>query len=212
MKDTFIDEINQDYRRDQLQRFWKSFGSYIVSISVGIILLTVGIVVWQNHRESTRQEWSAKFLTAHDLLEAGSTKDAVAVLKEIQEKGASDQRLLAAILLLQTSPKDVHHSFKAENPYSDYARAYAYAVQDTPDKKSSNDYRLIRDEADALSLYAKGDVAAAIKKLEALGTDAEAPSSLRERMAVLIPYLRENGPANAAAGETTTEPEEAKPQ
>lgn len=210
-KDSFIDEINQDYRRDQLQRFWHSFGSYIVSISVGIILLTIGIVVWQNHRESTRQEWSAKFLTARDQMEAGNKKDAVAVWKEIQEKGAADQRLLAAMLLLQTSPKDVHHSFKAENPYSDYARAYAYAVQDTPDKKSSNDYRLIREEADALSLYSKGNVAEAVKKLEALAADVQAPSSLRERMAVLIPYLREHAPA-ATANTAPNAPEETKPE
>ncbi len=201
--DNLIKEINEDYRRDQLQRFWRSFGSYIVTISVCIIILTIGFVLWQNHRESSRQEWSAKFLAVNDLLEADKTSEAVNLLKDIQSNAMQEHQMLAAIMLQQLAPKEVTYSFDAENPYTDYGRLYAHAaLRESAQKSTNSSYRLSREEIDAIALYQAGKTEESISALETLAADLETPQTMRERLTTLIPYLRNQPVAASAAPDT----------
>ena len=52
MADIF-DEVNEDLKRDQMQKLWSRFGKYII-LAVSIVVLGVGgrqgYVTWQGHQ------------------------------------------------------------------------------------------------------------------------------------------------------------------
>ena len=66
MADIF-DEVNEDLKRDQMQKLWSRFGKYVI-LAVSIVVLGVGgrqgYTTWHNHQVSTAATASSSALCA----------------------------------------------------------------------------------------------------------------------------------------------------
>ncbi|HKU63855.1 MAG TPA: tetratricopeptide repeat protein, partial [Rhizomicrobium sp.] len=63
MSDIFR-EVEEDVRRERLEKFWKAYGSYAIA---ALVLLFAGIggwQFWQRHELQERQKFSDSFLAA----------------------------------------------------------------------------------------------------------------------------------------------------
>lgn len=206
-KDPLLFEIDEALRRDKLQQFWRSFGSYVVNISIAIILLTVGIVGWQQHRRGQQEEWSSVYLDAQDLLEAGKKKEAHRKFKEISEKGTEGHAMLANLMLLQMDESDsVKIPNEKDNPYTQYGHLFRYSHFGKADSadQARGSYRLATEETAGLLFYLDGKNAQAAKKFTDISNDIETPQTMRERVNLLLPYVEESDVAAAPLDEPKT--------
>jgi hypothetical protein len=80
--ESFIREVDEEYRRDQLARFWTRYGRWLL-IALGLFLVAfAGYLYWREEQNRAAGDFGAKVLQAADQLEAGNTQDAAPVFAE----------------------------------------------------------------------------------------------------------------------------------
>lgn len=95
--DSFLREVNEEIRRDQLRKLWERFGIFIVA---GVVLLFVGVGVYQwneSRRISSEQAAGASFETATRLAAEGKVEDALKLLDDIAKSGPPGYSALARL-------------------------------------------------------------------------------------------------------------------
>lgn len=74
--ESFIREVDEEYRRDKLAQFWTRYGRWLlVALGLGLLALA-GFLYWREERNRTAGEFGAELLQAAEQLEAGNTEDA----------------------------------------------------------------------------------------------------------------------------------------
>ena len=63
MSDIFR-EVDEDLRRDRLEKVWKQYGAAIVGAVLVIVAGTAGFVAWRNHQHAEAEAQTAKFADA----------------------------------------------------------------------------------------------------------------------------------------------------
>jgi hypothetical protein len=80
--DSFIREVDEEYRRDQLARFWTRYGRWLL-IALGIFLIAfAGYLYWREEQNRGAGEFGARLLQASEQLSAGNVEDAAPVFAE----------------------------------------------------------------------------------------------------------------------------------
>jgi len=78
--ESFIREVDEEYRRDKLAQFWSRYGRWLL-IAVGLFLVALAAYLyWREERQQSAGEIGSEFLQAADRLEAGNTKAAAPTL------------------------------------------------------------------------------------------------------------------------------------
>lgn len=93
--DSFIREVNEELRSDQVKQVWRRFGTYIIGAAVLIVVGTAGYrgyEYWQDHQSSTAGD---QFLAALTLASEGKRDEALAALAALEKEGYGAYSVLA---------------------------------------------------------------------------------------------------------------------
>jgi hypothetical protein len=203
----FVDEVNEELRRERFSRFWQKVGAYVVTVSVTIILATVASVLWDKHRETRQEEAAEAFLAAAKLLPSGNYEKAAQQFDAVAQMSAEGFPALAnlrkAYALVQAGDEEqalaayqaVIDDSEAEAGVRALSRIYAATLMADMEKPvqeamavleplasdNSNPFSAFAREQKALLTLQSGDVAAAQTLFSQLSADVQAPASIRRR-------------------------------
>ncbi len=94
--DAFIREVDEAYREDELKKFARQYGRWVL-LAIGVALAALGGWLWWQAEQTRRTEAvSEQFSQALDKVESGSTTEAVTSLDGIGSGNNPSYRALAA--------------------------------------------------------------------------------------------------------------------
>src|SRR5690554_3103701 len=93
--DSFIREVNEELRSEQLRNVWSRYGKIIIGVAVIVVLATAGhrgYTYWQAHQASKSGD---RFMAALTLASENKPDEALAALKALEEDGGGSYPTLA---------------------------------------------------------------------------------------------------------------------
>jgi hypothetical protein len=209
-------EVDEEVRRERLQRLWDRYGIFLIALAV---LIVASIGAWRGY-----EWWQAKkaaaagaaFESALSLSEEGKHAEAEAAFAKVAAEAPAGYRILArmraAAELAQTKPADAvkaYDELAADNSLGavlqDLAavRAGMLMVDSAPlsDMRRRLDpvsepgraFRHSARELLALSAWRNHDFTAARRYIDMIATDAESPPGTRARAEVLAALIGADG-------------------
>ena len=82
MSDIFR-EVEEDVRKERLEKLWKAYGDYAIALVALIILAVAGYELWLRYENSQRAKASAEFVTAQHVNNAAQV---VASFDSLQDR------------------------------------------------------------------------------------------------------------------------------
>ncbi|AGG72129.1 tetratricopeptide repeat protein [Sinorhizobium meliloti] len=217
--DSFIREVNDELRSDQMKAVWTRFGGIIIGIAVLIVLGTVGKVGYDYWQESSSSQSGDTFLAALNLARENKSDEALAALTELEKDGYGSYPVLAqlrvATLQAQKGETDsavaafseIGRDTRIPAALRDAARlraAYLLIDAGTYEQVSSeveqlavpqNAMRHSAREALGLSAYKAGDYAKAKSWFQQIVDDAQSPRGIMNRAQMLLDVIASTGKA-----------------
>ncbi|WP_419814106.1 tetratricopeptide repeat protein [Glacieibacterium sp.] len=96
--DSFIREVDEEYRRDQLSSFWRRYGRWLV-IGVAVLLIALGGWLWWKSEQAREAGIDGEqFNLALTKLETGNTPDAVPILDKLAAGKTGGYATLARLM------------------------------------------------------------------------------------------------------------------
>ena len=89
MSEEFIREVDEELQEEKYAKIWKKIGPYVISLAIGIVLFTSGVVFWNNYTENKKQKLGDDFTAAVELIKEEDFDTALIALERITDK-ASD--------------------------------------------------------------------------------------------------------------------------
>jgi hypothetical protein len=211
-----FNEVDEEIRRDQLNKLWQRYGTYVIALCV---LVIAGVGAWRGYewwQAKQAAQAGAAFEQAVTLAEAGKHQEAEAAFAKIASDGTASYRVLArlrdAAELARTDSKAAVGAYDAianDNAagqvIQDLAavRAGLLLVDTAPFSEirtrlepltaPERAFRHSAREILALSAWKAGDVAAARQWADMIITDPQTPSGTRSRAEVLSELIAASG-------------------
>jgi hypothetical protein len=104
--DGLLREVEEELRRERLEKIWKQYGTYIVAAAGVIVLGVLGFKYWENHLIVTAQEAGARYEEAMLLVNEKKFGSAQKEFEKIAVDGAGGYRALAQLQLAGVLNKD----------------------------------------------------------------------------------------------------------
>ncbi|MFC3677016.1 tetratricopeptide repeat protein [Ferrovibrio xuzhouensis] len=208
----FIDEVDEEVRRERMQSLWKRWSPLIIAAVILLLAAVGGWQFWQNYRADRAAAASAAFTAALNEAQAGKPLDAAKSFGELAGTAGGGYAVLSrfqqAANLIEG--KDVAGAIKAYDAIAadsavdgrlrDLARylavahgldtlAPADAKQRLDAVSAGSPWAASVTELKALVALKAGDRDAARKLLTGLADDAVAPAGLRGRAAEMLAAL-----------------------
>ncbi|WP_457813684.1 tetratricopeptide repeat protein [Sinorhizobium meliloti] len=217
--DSFVREVNDELRSDQMKAVWTRFGGIIIGIAVLIVLGTVGKVGYDYWQEASSSQSGDTFLAALNLARENKSDEALAALTELEKDGYGSYPVLAqlrvATLQAQKGETDsavaafsgIGRDTRIPAALRDAARlraAYLLIDAGTYEQVSSeveqlavpqNAMRHSAREALGLSAYKAGDYAKAKSWFQQIVDDAQSPRGIMNRAQMLLDVIASTGKA-----------------
>lgn len=209
----FIEEVDEDLRRDNYMRMWEKYGKYAVVVAVAIVLAVAGFVAWRDWQQSRRAENTRKLAEAIQLstTEPKLGTDALASLAKSAGGGVGTLARFheAAGYARQGEPTkaiEIYDQIAAQGGdelfrdlaillaaqhRADGPEAASAALKLSPLTQESNVWRHPALELTASIALGQGDKARARDIFRRLADDATAPVAIRGRAAELLAALAE---------------------
>ncbi|TCU33283.1 tetratricopeptide repeat protein [Rhizobium azibense] len=222
--DSFIREVNEELRSDQMKGAWRRFGRYVIAIAVLIVVGTAGKVAfdyWDDNRSSGTGD---QFLAAMKLADENKSDEALAALATLEKEGHGAYPVLArmraasvraqkgdnaaaisdfeAIGKDQSVPEAVRDAARMRAGWllienGTYEQVSA-AVEDMA--IPANAFRHSAREALGLAAYKAGNMAQARQWYQAIADDAASPRNIANRAQIMLDNITASGKAPAAQG------------
>jgi hypothetical protein len=214
-----VREIEEDIRRERLDRLWHGFGRVMVAGSIAIVLATVGIVVYQNHARSVATEKTAELFKGIDRLNIEDFKSAVEIFDALARDRDSSYYGIAMLrkAQAQTALGDDEAARKTYDELAasradtaPLARLLSYTLLPAPDTlfevpdKGTPFYHSIC-EMRAWQLWEQGRKEQAAEQFLAIYTDESAPAGMRDRTGDVLQRLAPEKLAEAQKGSQEAE-------
>ncbi len=207
--DALLREVDEELRREQLERLWKRYGNLFMALSFGVVAAVGAYKGWEYYQEKQAQAAGEAYVTALDLINTGNDEAAIAALEELaggpHAGGAALAKLRLAALLGKkgetekavTLYRQVADDASLELPLRNAARVrHAWLMADTLPRTelakilggldvAGNPWRAAAREILALAALREGDKQAALSYLERLLNDPETPVEARTRASTL---------------------------
>ncbi|KQS99196.1 MULTISPECIES: tetratricopeptide repeat protein [unclassified Rhizobium] len=217
--DSFIREVNEELRSEQVKAVWTRFGSIIIGIAILIVLGTIGKVGYEYWHETSASKSGDEFLAALTLSRENKTDEAIAALTALEKDGYGAYPVLAKMraATLQAQKGDVAGAVQVFSDISkdgslpqamrDAARIRAaYLLVDTGTYEQvsaevellavpANGLRHSAREVLGLSAYKAGDMAKAKTWFQQIADDQETPRNLANRAQMLLDLITASGKA-----------------
>jgi hypothetical protein len=204
-EDAFLREVDENFRRDQLAKFWARYGRWLVSALVIALLAFGGYLWWQGEQERRAGVAGEELTLALTKLEVGDRATALPLLDKLVKDGPGAYPALARMALAAEAVRTgdnakaaqlyeaVAGDAKLEEPLKDMAliKAVRLRFDELPpaqviDRLKSltlpgNPYFPIAGEMTALAQLKAGQTANAKTMLTAIVREPSAPQSLKAR-------------------------------
>ncbi|WP_027488749.1 tetratricopeptide repeat protein [Allorhizobium undicola] len=219
--DSFIREVNEELRSEQMRRVWKRFGPVIIGLAVLIVLGTAGYRVFEYWTDDRASQSGDRFLAATRLAADGKNDEALTALTALEKDGYGAYpvlaRLRAATLLAQKGDakaaieaftaigkdesvpqviRDVAHVRAAflliDNGSYDAVSAEVESLA-APGRSLRNSAR----EALGLAAYKAGQMDKAREWFEEITQDSEAPRNVANRAQIMLDNITAAGKPNS---------------
>lgn len=217
--DSFIREVDEELRSDQMKSIWKRFGKYIIGIAV---LIVVGTGAFRGYDYWTRSEASRSgdaFLAALNLAREGRQDEALAALRELEKDGYGSYpalaRMRAATVLSDTGDNDaaiadfstIGNDNSIPASVRDIARIRAaYLLVDSGSyddvvvqvegiSGADNPMRHSAREALGLAAWKAGELTQARQWFEQIVGDTGVPSGISQRAQMMLDLIAASGNA-----------------
>ena len=89
-------EVDEDLRRDNLEKLWKKYSFQIIGMVVAVVLAVAGVQGWQAYDLDQRGKLSDRYGAALDLAQDGDTAAGLDALIDMSEASDSGYAGLAA--------------------------------------------------------------------------------------------------------------------
>jgi hypothetical protein len=209
-------EVDEEVRREQLQKLWQRYGNLLIAVCV---LIIAGIGAWRGYdywQAKKAAETGAAFEQAAILAESGKHKEAEAAFAKIAAEGTAGYRVLARFREAgELAHTDKNAAIQAYDALAadksigavmqDLAAVRAgYLMVDTasyaqmaaklePLTAQDRMFRHSARELLALSAWKGGDASAARKWTDMMMADPATPAGTRSRAEVLSELIAANG-------------------
>ena len=231
-------EIEEDIRRDQLNKLWEKYGIYLAGLAIGIVVLASAIVGWRAWERSRDEAASASYNEIVVKVAKEKPAEAAAALGDFARTAPSGYAALAQLrqagALVEAGDDKgavavydaLAANSEAPSMLRDMARVKAALLltdQSSYDQlksrlagleDSGNVWRNNAREILGLSAWKAGRYTEAAPYFDAIVNDSEASAGIRDRahvmQAVLAPYLPKPA-AKADGAATKTEDNKAAP-
>ena len=207
MSDIF-QEVDEEVRRERLQKLWDQYGHYAIAVCVLIVLAVAGWRGYQWWEAKQAAASSVKFDAATQLADADKHAEAKKAFEEIAKDGTAGYRDLArlreAAVLAETDAKAAVAAYdtlaadaKLGQPLRDLAavRAGLILVDTAPYEELTRrlepltgagaPFRHTAREMLALGAWRNNNMAAVRQWSDMVGNDVETPADIRSRVEVL---------------------------
>lgn len=211
MSDIFR-EVEEDVRREKVEKFWKAYGDYVIALVAVIIVGIAGFELWQRYQATQRDKASVAFSAAQRLTDPKAAAVAFADLAKTAPKGyALLARLEQANSMLASGQRDgaiaLYKEIADEDKGATGAVARlreAWALVDTarradleallaPLRTASSTWKPNADEILAYSDYRDNQIAKAAEEFAVLEIDPNTPQALRARAKAMAAFLKQGG-------------------
>lgn len=215
--DSFIREVNDELRSDQMRTIWKRFGRVLIGIAVLIVVGTAGKVGYDYWHKMSSSASGDEFLAALNLARENKPDEALAALSDLEKEGYGSYPVLArlrgaSIKAQEGDTEAAIATFSAVGKDSAVPAALrdaaklraAYLLVDT------GSYEQVSAEAEALSTpqhalrhsarevlglaaFKVGDKTKAKEWFEQIISDAESPRNLANRAQIILDLIASQG-------------------
>ena len=203
--ESFVREVDENLRRDQLRDMAKSHGKWIIAAGILLLAAVGGYLYWQDRQKQQVAEQSEALSGAMDKIGGGDVKAASAELEPLAEASnvvvrASAELARAALALRQNDRKSaigIYNRLAADEgmpqPYRDLATVRGTMIEYDQLKPDEIIARLsplaepgkpffgTAGEMVALASLAKGDRNGAGQMFARIAGDRQVPESIRSR-------------------------------
>jgi hypothetical protein len=222
--DSFIREVNEELRSDQMKSAWHRFGRYVIAVAVLIVLGTAANVAYEYWDENQSSGTGDQFLAAMKLADENKSDEALAALAQLEKEGHGAYPVLArmraatvqaqkgdtaaavtafeAIGKDQAVPEALRDAAKIRVGWllidnGTYEQVSA-AVENLAIPASA--FRHSAREALGLAAYKAGNMAQARQWFQAIADDAASPRNVANRAQMMLDNITASGKAPAAQG------------
>ena len=218
--DNFIQELEEDLRRDRHLALWNKYGRYVVTVALVVVIGVAAMVAWRHYRTGERTKDSMAYNAALMLANQGpgaASDAALPALRGIVQSGSDSYATLsrlqeAALLTKGGKPEEavaIYDAMAANRDVDPMFRDLATLLRvlvmfDKEDPAAltgrlapltagNGAWRHSALELTALLAQRSGDTAKAREIYATLADDPNTPRQLRGRAAEMLAVL---GPAN----------------
>lgn len=205
MSETFLREVDENLRRDQLRDFFKENGSWLIAAVVIFLAASGGIIWWKQHSVERNEAQVEKLAQIYKDVGAGNAGQAPEQLDELSKSGskavrASAQFARAAVLLQQGDTKQATATYTElanddglPTPYRDAALIRQTALEFdhlqpqevisrlAPLAKPGEPWFGSAGEMTALAMIKQGNNQQAAELFAAIARDQGVPETIRSR-------------------------------
>jgi len=209
-------EVDEEVRREQLQKLWDRYQNLVIA---GAVLIVLAVAGWRGYEWWTTKkamEAGSAFEEAIVLSEAGKHAEAESAFGKIATEGTAGYRHLARIRqaaeLAQTDPKSAIAAYDAIAADSsvpailrdlaalrgsalliDQGAAAEAAKRLEPLAAADRPFRHTARELLTLAAWRSGNAAEAKRWFDMISTDAQTPPATRNRVEMLMALLAAEG-------------------
>ncbi len=201
--DGLVREVNEDLRKENMQKLWRNFGRYIVGFSILIVLGTAAIVGLQTYQESKRASWSSELIAAKQQIEDGEYENAETVLTDLINNADGNFSMLASLWLVEmkisqgdneTAKEHIaNNDFSGDNSLYTKINSLLLAIVDTgsisSDAGAEQPFALLKKEIKLSGLLSSGKKDEAKKILKSIADNALTPNEMKSRANLLLGQL-----------------------
>jgi hypothetical protein len=211
-------EVEEEVRQEQLQKWWKKYGDYVIAGVSAVVIVVAGWKLWQHYEQQQRLKASSQYESAAAMSAAGQNDLAAQAFAQVAKKAPSGYAIVAEMsradeLLASGRTNDAVAIYLklAENNkkgLGDVARMRAAWAQ--ADKISTDDmkkllapvndgksqWHFMAEELLAYRAFKDGRIDDALKTYKALSTNSQVPASVRQRSLAMSTFLGTSGGAD----------------
>lgn len=207
--ETFVREVDENLRRDQLRDFFKAYGNWLIAGVVLFLAASGGLIWWRQHQQERSEAQVEQYAGLYKDIASGNTSKTPQQLDQLSDDSSKAVRASAkfargALALQQGDVKSAIAAYKSASsdsglpqPYRDAALIRQTALEFDqlqpqevisrlePLAKPGEPWFGSAGEMTALALAKQGKRQEAGSMFAAIAKDNSVPVSLRERAAQL---------------------------
>ena len=203
-------EVDEDLRRENLEKVWKKYGRYFIGLAAMIVLAVAGVQGWRAYDLDQRGKLSDRFGAAIELTRGGETSAGLDAMIDMSDAGAAGYAGLAAFeeARLRVESGDTNGAIAVwDRIASDSGLGQGFSEAATlfsvlhqidggdaailrgrlePLAGDDKPFRATARELLAVIALGEGDIATARELYTQISDDREAPAGLRQRATQML--------------------------